>query len=131
MFKNIQAIFKDNHSFLSVILPMNCLSFSANIASLFGLANEEKATHTHCFFRSILWDGHSKLWNGRSELLNARSKVSNAHFIAYRWHLLRAPDTNPSFVACILIPDARAVRPYIWCFHFFIVFLCLYNVNKT
>ena len=103
MFKNIQAIFKDNHSFLSVILPMNCLSFSANIASLFGLANEEKATHTHCFFRSILWDGHSKLWNGRSELLNARSKVSNAHFIAYRWHLLRAPDVKPSLVANISI----------------------------
>ncbi len=84
MFKNIQAIFKDNHSFLSVILPMNCLSFSANIASLFGLANEEKATHTHCFFRSTLRNGHSTQRNGRSAERNARSTVPNEHFIGYR-----------------------------------------------
>ena len=102
MFKNIQAIFKDNHSFLSIILPINFLSFSANIASLFGLANEEKATHTHCFFRSAQLNGHSTHPNGRSAEQNARSTLPNEHFIAYRWHLLRAPYDHSSPIGNLL-----------------------------
>ena len=67
-----------------LFFPMNGLYFSANIASLFGLANEEKATHTHCFFRSTLRNGHSTQRNGRSAERNARSTVPNEHFIGYR-----------------------------------------------
>ena len=60
------------------------------MASLFGLANEEKATHTHCFFRSTLRNGHSTLRNGRSAERNARSTLPNEHFIAYLEPFIRA-----------------------------------------